>query len=111
MTFFFLATGAAPFLKPPLVEQIALEHGPVPGDETAPCVLGYLFGGAGAVQDDLRKYIVRPAAYPEIQVVLDLPRNHSSVRALGGKKQCGIDRDIVNTVRTAYVFYVFSLTE
>ena len=36
-----------------LVEQIALEHSSVPGDEAAPCVLGNLIGGAGIVQNDL----------------------------------------------------------
>lgn len=46
MGFFFLAIGAAPVLKLPLVEQIALEHRPVPGDKAAPRVLGYLLGGA-----------------------------------------------------------------
>ena len=40
-------------LKLPLVEQIALKHYAVPSDEAAPCVLGYLFGGAGVVEDDL----------------------------------------------------------
>lgn len=44
---------AAPNLKLPLVEQIALKHYAIPGDETAPCVLGYLFGGAGVVEDNL----------------------------------------------------------
>ena len=39
--------------KLPLVEQIALEHSSIPGDETAPCVLGNLIGGAGIVQNDL----------------------------------------------------------
>ena len=42
-----------PPLKLPLVEQIALKHYAIPGDETAPCVLGYLFGGAGVVEDNL----------------------------------------------------------
>ena len=42
-----------------------------------------LFGGAGVVENDLRKHAVRPAAYPEIHVVLDLPRNDVGVRALG----------------------------
>ena len=70
-----------------LVEQIALEHSPVPGDEAAPCVFGNLNGGAGIVQNDLREYIVRPAAYPEIQVVLDLAGENVGVRALGGEDQ------------------------
>lgn len=41
-------------LKLPLVEQVALEDSAVLGDEAAPCVFGYLVGGAGVVQDDLR---------------------------------------------------------
>ena len=44
---------AAPNLKLPFVEQIALKHYAIPSDEAAPCVLGYLFGGAGVVEDDL----------------------------------------------------------
>ena len=68
-----------------LVKQITLEHGSVPGDEAAPCVLGNLIGDAGIVQNDLREYIFRPAAYPEIQVVLDLTGENIGVRALGGK--------------------------
>ena len=32
-------------LKLPLVEQVALKHRTVSGDETAPCILGYLIGG------------------------------------------------------------------
>ena len=66
-----------------LVEQIALEHGAVPGDETPSCVLGNLICGTGVIQDDLGKNAVRPAADPEIHVVLDLPRNDVGVRALG----------------------------
>ena len=60
--------GAAPILKLPLVEQVALEHRPIPGDEAAPRVLGYLLGGAGVVQDDLGKHIVRPAAWRKFWV-------------------------------------------
>ena len=70
-----------------LVEQITLEHSSVPCNEAAPCVLGNLIGSTGIVQNDLREYIVRPAAYPEIQVVLDLTRENIGVRALGGKNQ------------------------
>lgn len=33
-------------LKLPLVEQVALKYRTISGDETAPCVLGYLFGGS-----------------------------------------------------------------
>ena len=40
-------------LKLPLVEQIGLEHRTVSGDETAPRILGYLFGSAGVVENDL----------------------------------------------------------
>lgn len=86
-TFFFLAIGAAPVLKLPLVEQVALKHRPIPGDEAPPRVLGYLLGGTGVVQDDLRQHIVRPAAHPEVQVVLDLPRQYRGVRPLGGEYQ------------------------
>lgn len=87
MGFFFLAIGAAPVLKPPLVEQVALKHRPIPGDEAPPCVLGYLLGGAGVVQDDLEKYVVSPAAYPEIQIILDLSRKYRSVGPLGREYQ------------------------
>lgn len=69
------------------VQQVSLEHSTIPGDEAAPCVLGYLISGAGIVQNDLREYIVRPAAYPEIQVVLDLAGENVGVRALGGEDQ------------------------
>ena len=70
-----------------LVEQIALKHYAVPSDEAAPCVLWYLLGSAGVVQDDLRKHTVRPAAYPEIHVVLDLTGDDIGVGPLGGKYQ------------------------
>ena len=40
-----------PPLKLPLVEQIALKHRAISCDETAPRVLGYLFGGAGVIED------------------------------------------------------------
>ena len=36
-----------------LVEQITLEHSPVPGDEAAPCVLGNLIGSTGVIQNNL----------------------------------------------------------
>ena len=55
----------------PFIEQVALEHGAVPRDEAAPRIFGNPVGGAGVVQDDLRKHIIRPAADPNIQVVLD----------------------------------------
>ena len=69
---FLLAWHGIPPLEPFLVKQIALEYCAISRDEAVPCVLWYLLGGAGVVQDDLRKHIVRPAAYPEIHVVLDL---------------------------------------
>ena len=69
------------------VQQVSLEHSSVPSDEAAPCVLGNLIGGAGVVQNDLREDIVRPAAYPEIQVVLDLTGEDVGIRALGGEDQ------------------------
>ena len=74
-------------LKLPLVEQIALKHYAVPSDEAAPCVLWYLLGSAGVVQDDLRKHTIRPAAYPEIHVVLDLTGDDIGVGPLRGKYQ------------------------
>ena len=70
-----------------LVEQIALKHYAVPSDEAAPRVLGYLFGGAGAVEDDLRKHAVRPAANPEIHVILNLAGEDICVWPLRGKNQ------------------------
>ncbi len=76
-----------PVLKASLVKEIALKHGAVPGDKAAPCVFWYLLGGAGVVQDNPRKCGFRPAAYPEIHVVLDLTGEEISVRALGGKYQ------------------------
>ena len=69
-----------------------MKHGAVPGDEAASCVLGYLFGGAGVVQDNPGKCGFRPAAGPEIHVVLDLTGENISVRALGGKYQMDTKR-------------------
>lgn len=60
-----------PSLELPFIEQVALENSAVPRDEAVPCVFGNLVGGAGVVQDDLQKHIIRPAADPNIQVVLD----------------------------------------
>ena len=74
-----------PPLELPFIEQVALEHGAVSRDEAAPRIFGNLVGGAGVVQDDLREHIVRPAAHPEIQVVLDLAGEDVGIRALGGK--------------------------
>ncbi|SCI33997.1 Uncharacterised protein [uncultured Flavonifractor sp.] len=76
-----------PVLKLTLVKQIALEYSAVPGDETAPCVLGDLIGGAGVVQNDLREYIVRSAAHTEVQVILDLSWDDVGIWALGGKNE------------------------
>lgn len=74
-------------LKSPLVEQVALKHRAISGDETALCILGNLFSGAGVVQNDLRKHIVCPTADPEIHVVLNLTGDNGSVRALGGENE------------------------
>ena len=74
-------------LKSPLVEQIALKHYAVPSDEAAPRVLGYLFGGAGAVEDDLRKHAVRSAANTEIHVVAYLAGDDDRIRSLRGKDE------------------------
>ena len=70
-----------------LVKQIGLEYRAISRDEAAPCVLRYLLGGAGIVQDDLRKHAVRPAANTEIHVVLDLAGENVSVWPLGGEYQ------------------------
>lgn len=43
-----------------LIEQIVPEQSPAPSDEAVPYVPGYLFGGAGVVQNDLRKNVVHP---------------------------------------------------
>ena len=74
-------------LKLPLVEQIALKYRAISGDETATRILGYLFGGAGVVEYDLRKYAVRPAANTEIHVVAYLAGNDRCVRSLRGKNE------------------------
>ena len=74
-------------LEPFLVKQIALEYCAISRDEAFPCVLWYLFGSTGVVQDDLRKHAVRPAAYPEIHIVFDLTGDDVGVGPLGGKYQ------------------------
>ena len=79
-------------LKLPLVEQIALKHRAISGDETAPCILGYLFGGAGAVEDDLRKHAVRSAANTEIHVVAYLAGDDGRIRSLRGKDEVDTER-------------------
>lgn len=76
-----------PVLEPSLVEQVALEHYLVPGDEAAPCVLGYLFGSAAAVQYNLREDIISPAAHPEIQVVANLAGDDGGIGPLGCKDE------------------------
>ena len=76
---------AIPPLKLPLVEQVALKHRTVSGDETAPCILGYLIGGAGVVENNLRKHAVRPAANTKIHVVAYLAGDDRCVRPLRGK--------------------------
>ena len=52
-----------------LVKQIALEYCAISREEAAPCVLGYLIGGAGIVQDDLRENAGRRSS-PLIQCLL-----------------------------------------
>ena len=74
-----------PPLKLPLVEQIALKHRAISCDEAAPCILGYLFGGAGVVENNLRKHAVRPAANTKIHVVAYLAGDECCVRPLRGK--------------------------
>ena len=36
-----------------LVEQVALKHRAISGDETALCILGNLFSGAGVIEDSV----------------------------------------------------------
>ena len=69
------------------IQHVSLEHSTGSGNETAPCILGNLVGGVGVIQNDLREDIICPAAYPEIQVVLDLAGENVGVRALGGEDQ------------------------
>ena len=83
--------GIAP-LKLPLVEQVALKHRTVSGDETAPCILGYLIGGAGVVENNLRKHAVRPAANTEIHVVAYLTGDDGRIRPLRGKNEMDAER-------------------
>lgn len=80
LTFFFFVIGPASRLKLPFIEKVVLEDGAVLEDEAASCVLGYLFGGAGIVQDNAGKNTVRSAAHPKIQVVLGLAGDDVSVR-------------------------------
>ena len=75
----------SPPLKLPLVEQIALKHRAISCDEAAPCILGYLFGGAGVVENNLRKHAVCPATNAKIHVVAYLAGDDRCVRPLRGK--------------------------
>lgn len=79
-------------LKLPLVEQIALKHYAVPSDEAAPCVLWYLLGSAGVVENNLRKHAVRPAANTKIHVVAYLAGNDRCVRSLRGENKVDAER-------------------
>ena len=81
-----------PPLKLPLVEQIALKHRAISCDEAAPCILGYLFGGAGVIEDNLRQHITRPAANPEIHVIFNLAGEDICVWPLRGKNQVDAER-------------------
>jgi len=57
LTFFFLAIGPASRLKLPLVKKVALEDGAILEDEAAPCVFGYLLGGAGGLTGPLCRLV------------------------------------------------------
>ena len=89
---FLSARHGIPPLKLPLVEQIALKHRAISCDEAAPCILGYLFGGAGVVENNLRKHAVRPAANPEIHVVAYLAGDDGRIRSLRGKDEVDTER-------------------
>ena len=79
-------------LKLPLVEQVALKHRTVSGDETAPCILGYLIGGAGVVENNLRKHAFCPATNAKIHVVAYLAGDDCCVRSLRGKNKVYAER-------------------
>ena len=79
-------------LKLPLVEQIALKYCAISGDEAAPRILGNLFGGAGVVENDLRKHAVRPAANTEIHVVAYLAGDDGCIRPLRGENKVDAER-------------------
>lgn len=70
-----------------LVEQVALKHRAISGDETALCILGNLFSGAGVIEDNLRQHITRPATNPEIHVILNLAGEDICVWPLRGKNK------------------------
>jgi hypothetical protein len=55
---FLLAWHGITPLEPFLVKQIALEYCSISRYETAPCVFWYLLGGAGVVENDLRKHTI-----------------------------------------------------
>ena len=79
-------------LKLPLVEQIALKYSAISGDEAAPRILGYLFSGAGVVENDLRKHAVRSAANTEIHVVAYLTGDDGRIWPLRGKNKVDAER-------------------
>ena len=82
---FLLAWHGITPLEPFLVKQIALEYCSISRYETAPCVFWYLLGGAGVVENDLRKHTIRSAANTEIHVVAYLAGDDRCVRPLRGK--------------------------
>ena len=69
-----------------------MKHRAISCDEAAPCILGYLFGGAGVVENNLRKHAVRPAANTKIHVVAYLAGNDRCVRPLRGKNKVYAER-------------------
>lgn len=64
----------------------------ISGDEAAPCVLGYLFGGAGVVENNLGKHAVRPAANTEVRVIAYLAGDDGRIRPLRGKDEMDTER-------------------
>lgn len=69
-----------------------MKYRAISGDETATRILGYLFGGAGVVEYDLRKYAVCPAANTEIHVVTYLAGDDRCIRSLRGKNKVDTKR-------------------
>ena len=84
---FLLAWHGITPLEPFLVKQIALEYCSISRYETASRILGYLFGGAGVVENDLRKHTIRSAANTEIHVVAYLAGDDGRIRPLRGKNE------------------------
>lgn len=84
---FLLAWHGITPLEPFLVKQIALEYCSISRYETAPCVFWYLLGGAGVVENDLRKHTIRSAANTEIHVVAYLAGDDGRIRPLRGKNE------------------------